>query len=108
MAHAKLIKIHTERSSPIPAKIRFEDSNTCHINEGDLKRSAYSETYRTTSRSKDFNETMQDFDSRSKPFCPSSIGTPRLFCLLGLLLKNSKNGTGRFAGLELIGEWMIT
>jgi hypothetical protein len=31
MARAKLIRIHSERSSPIPAKIRFEDGNTCHI-----------------------------------------------------------------------------
>jgi hypothetical protein len=51
---------------------------------------------------------MQDFDSGSKPFCPLSIGTPRLPYLLGLLLKNSKNGTGRIKCLELIGEWVIT
>jgi hypothetical protein len=28
--------------------------------------------------------------------------------MLNLLLKDSKNGSGRLAGLELRGEWMCT
>ena len=47
-----------------------------------------------------------DVYSRIKPFCPPFIGTPGLIQPLNLLLKDKKNGTGRFAGFELSGEWM--
>jgi hypothetical protein len=32
MAHAKLIRIHTERRTPTPAKITLAGGNACHIN----------------------------------------------------------------------------
>jgi hypothetical protein len=32
MAHVKLIRIHTERRTPIPAKITLAGGNTCHTN----------------------------------------------------------------------------
>jgi hypothetical protein len=32
MAHAKLIRIHTERRTPTPAKITLAGENSCQIN----------------------------------------------------------------------------
>ena len=64
------------------------------------------EAHQANTRSKSVGEGIQDVDGWIKPFRPSLIGTLRLIQPLDLLLKDSKNGSGRGAGLQLRGEWM--
>lgn len=105
MGHAKLSRAHTERRTPIPAKITFAGGNSCHIDiRVESRRSALFGAYQANSCSKRCRECMKDVHGWIKPFCPSLIAIPRLIQPLNLLLQHSANGTGIVAGLELGGE----
>ena len=78
------------------------------ILESRSRASACPETYQANTGSKNVRESIEYADGRIKPFCPSLIGTPGPIKPLELLLKDSDDGTGRVAGLELDGEWMCT
>jgi hypothetical protein len=51
-------------------------------------------------------ESGYDIDSGIEPLCPLFVGTLSLVVSLNLGSKHGKNGTGRFAGLELGGQRM--
>jgi hypothetical protein len=60
--------------------------------------------YQANTLPKSLRESKEDVHGRIKPSCPPFIGSSGLIQPLELLLKNSKNGTGRVAKLELGDE----
>ena len=64
---------------------------------------SYPKTYQTNTFSKGRGEGIEHIDRRVQPFRQPVIA---IFKLFYLLLKHSKNASGRIAGLELGGEWV--
>jgi hypothetical protein len=105
MVHTKLLRIRAERRTPIPAKTTVAGENACPINMSRSRISACRWTYQANCASC-LGESKKDVNGWIKPFRPSIVTTPGLIQPLDLLLKDSKNIAGRFAVLELGGEWM--
>ena len=72
----KLSRIHTERRTPIPAKITVAGENACEIDiivQISDKRMSYQ-----ANSSDCLGKCKKDVDGRIEPLCPSFIGTPGL------------------------------
>ena len=78
------------------------------ILESRSRASGCPDTYQANTGSKNVREGIENVDGWIQPFRPSLIGTPGLIKPLELFLKDSDDGIGRVAGLELSGEWMCT
>jgi hypothetical protein len=66
-------------------------------------------SYQANARSNGLRRNVrEDVDGGVEPVCPSIVATPGLIQALDLLLKDSKNGSGRITGLKLSGERMAS
>jgi hypothetical protein len=100
MFHAKLLRIRTERRTPIPAKTTVAGENACQVNMSVYRIGTCRLAYQANCASC-LGESKKDVNGRIQPFCPSG-----LIWFLDLPLKDSKNIAGRIAVLELGGEWV--
>jgi hypothetical protein len=73
IAHAKLMRIHTERRTPIPAKTTVAGENACKINMR-VKISDKRMSYQANC-SNSLGKGKKDVYSGIEPLCPSFIGT---------------------------------
>ena len=96
----------TERRTPIPAKMTCAGENTYQINIRMQISDESVSTYQANTYSKGLREGIKDIDCWVEPTCQPVVGASRLVEVLDLLLKYSKNGGRRIAGLELGGEGM--
>jgi uncharacterized protein (DUF2126 family) len=95
MAHTKSSRIRTERRTPTPAKITLAGDNNCDPIQAHAVRHT-----RPTPAPRIVENAYRTFTVGISHFVHRSS------VLQDLLLKDSMNGTGRLAGLELGGEWM--
>ena len=77
-----------------------------HTSEGRSRVAKPLATYRSNAVAEGRRECEQDIHSGIQPLCPLFASTLRLIEGLYLGSKNGENGSGRVAGLQLVGKGM--